>query len=538
MLPNCNVWLGVEVFGKRKACPAVIVPTSHPLGMNRTTCTHVRHSSCSTSGVLRGRLAVVAVCGLTMLLNVPNAWAANSYSRNREGLSARPLPPLAAQQPPASLHQHAVLHGGAPSQPLLPALAREQGTEVLLFARHAAQRTVLHSEGNLLLWAALAAEGHASERDFLPQQRRLRELARKFKADIRSSADLRTQATALHELVHREVLTGGYDLGCSTLTETLQTGRFNCVTATILYVALCHEVGIEARGLEIPAHVYAQVGSGSDAIRVETTCARWFELSARDLAAAERVVPGRPADANSNNTADAAPRALDIWQLTAILYYNQGVDHAERNNYPAAIAANSKAYRLDPLSRSIRKNLLSAINNWALDMADNGNYHQAIALLEEGQQLAPEHTTFNTNIVALYQRWVDELCQAEKFAEADAAVRRAMLHHRDPRLATEQFVVYRRWGSHLVGARNVDQVLHLCATMRQRHPGDARAANAEADLLVAAAWTLLREQRTAEGLRLLDDGSRRFPNNAHLQQERARAYELYRTWQTSAGRGA
>src|SRR5690606_15970528 len=268
-------------------------------------------------------------------------------------------------------------------------------------------------------------------------------------------------------------------------------------------------------------------------------CARWFELSSRDLAAAERVVPGRPTDANSDDAAgaDVAPRILDTWQLTAILYYNQGVDHAERANYPAAIAANSKAYRLDPLSRSIRKNLLSAVNNWALDMADAGNYQQALSLLEEGQQLAPEHTTFTTNIVAVYQRWVDELCQAEKFAEADAVVRRAMLHHRDPRLATEQFVVYRRWGSHLVGARNVEQVLRLCATMRQRHPNDARAASAEADLLVAAAWTLLREQRTAEGLRLLDDSSRRFPNNAHLQQERARAYELYRTWQASVGCG-
>lgn len=537
MLPNRNVWLGVEAFGKRRACPAVIIPTSHTLGMNRTTCSHHRLSSCFASGARRGRLMVAAVASLAMLLVVPHAWAANSHGRSREVLLAQRHVPQPPQQLVASSHQPATVSGLAPSQPVLPALAREQGTEVLLFARHAAQRTAPPSEGNLLLWAALSAEGHATERDFLPQQRRIRELARKFKADIRSSADLRTQATALHELVHREVLTGGYDLGCSTLTETLQTGRFNCVTATILYVALCHEVGLEARGLEIPAHVYAQVGSGSNAIRVETTCARWFELSARDLAAAERVVPGRPSG-NNDEAGDAAPRPLDTWQLVAILYYNQGVDHAERGNYPAAIAANSKAYRLDPLSRSIRKNLLSAINNWALDLAEGGHYQQAIGLLEEGQQLAPEHATFNTNIVALYQRWVDELCQTERFAEADAVVRRAMLYHRDPRLATEQFVVYRRWGSYLVGARNVDQVLWLCATMRQRHPGDARAASAEADLLVAAAWTLLREQRTAEGLRLLDDGSRRFPNNTHLQQERARAYEMYRTWQTSAGHGA
>ena len=536
MLPNCNVWLGVEAFGKRRACPAVITPTSHTLGMNRTTCSHHRQPSLSPSGAPRGWRLATAVCSLAaLLLCVPHAWAANSQGRSREALSGPSLQALAAQSSQPAAHA-----GLAPSQPLLPALAREQGTEVLLFARHAAHRSVLRPEGNLLLWTSLAAEGRASEADFAAHQRRVRELARKFKADIRSSADLRSQAAALHELVHREVLTGGYDLACSTLTETLQTGRFNCVTATILYVALCHEIGIEARGVEIPAHVYAQVGSGAEAIRVETTCARWFELAARDLAAAERVVPGRPTDANSDDAAgaDVAPRILDTWQLTAILYYNQGVDHAERGNYPAAIAANSKAYRLDPLSRSIRKNLLSAVNNWALDMADAGNYQQALSLLEEGQQLAPEHTTFTTNIVALYQRWVDELCQAEKFAEADAAVRRAMLHHRDLRLATEQFVVYRRWGSHLVGARNVEQVLRLCATMRQRHPGDARAASAEADLLVAAAWTLLREQRTTEGLRLLDDGSRRFPHTAHLQQERARAYELYRTWHTSAGRGA
>ncbi len=442
------------------------------------------------------------------------------------------------------------------SSALVRALSQRQGTEYTLFSQHAAATTAAEPglatggrKGNLL-WASLAAEGFANESDFRPQQRRVEELARRFRADVRSSANVRTQAAVLLQLLHAEVFTGGYELRCSTLSETLRTGKYNCVTATILYVCLCEEVGLEAWGVEIPAHVYAEVNDGGRPLRVETTCARWFELVDRDPLLAERSVPGRPADAGSHRGSSrletaagqdantAGPRALDAWQMVAILYYNRGVDHAEQDLYPAAVAANQKALKLDPASRTARKNLLGAINNWALSLADDDQYSEALALLEHGRLLAPDHATFATNVIALYQRWVDQLCRAAQFSEADAVVLSALQKHADARLAAEQFVVYRRWGSHLVSAKQVDQTLKLCALMRARHGADARAASAEADLLVAVGWALLEQQRPAEALRLFDDSSRRFPQNVRLQEERTRAYQLHRSLQVRAGRGA
>ncbi len=453
-----------------------------------------------------------------------------------------------------------------PEQPLaatalIRALGERQGTEYALFSRYAAAvakqsetATARHSEfsgrDNLtpgsLLWAALAAEGYDNEEAFRPLQLRVRDLAQKFQADVRSSATVKTQAHALLQLLHAEILTGGYDLGCSTLSETLRSGRFNCVTATILYICLCEEVGLEAWGVEIPAHVYAEVNDRGRPLRVETTCARWFELAARDPASAEKLVPGRPAtdvaiahrQAANDVQANDAPRRLNHWQLVAIVYYNRGVDHAEQGNYPAAVASNHKALKLDPVSQTARKNLLGAINNWALSLADEGKHADALALLEHGRQLAPDHETFSTNVVALYQRWVDELCREHRFAEADAVVLAALHKHREPRLAAEQFVVYRRWGSYLVGAKQVDQALRLCALMRTRHGDDPRAANAEADLLMAAGWALLEQHKPTEALRLFDDGSRRFPQNARLMEERARAYQWYQSWQAGGGVGA
>ena len=66
------------------------------------------------------------------------------------------------------------------------------------------------------------------------------------------------QAEAIFEFMHRQILHGGYDLGHTDLRRVLNDGRFNCVSATVLFNYLAGELGLDCRGAATPGHVISR----------------------------------------------------------------------------------------------------------------------------------------------------------------------------------------------------------------------------------------------------------------------------------------
>lgn len=223
--------------------------------------------------------------------------------------------------------------------------------------------------------------------------------------------DAEARAAIVHAALHERILKGEYDLGCSRLPQAMRTGRYNCVTATVLFNALANEVGLETSAGETPAHVVSIVKTPGGPLAVETTCPRWFERRAARTA-------GEPAQGAKYD------RELGVQQLVALVYYNIGVDLAEERRFSAALAANYKALRLDPKSRNARTNLLAAVNNWALELAEQSEFTRAIEIIEQGRRFAPDHATFAINDLALNERHVRWLFQRGKWSEAEAVLER------------------------------------------------------------------------------------------------------------------
>ena len=76
--------------------------------------------------------------------------------------------------------------------------------------------------------------------------------------------------------MHRRVLRGGYDLAYTDLRRVLDEGRFNCISATVLFNYLAGQCGLECRGLEMPGHAMSRVLLADGPVDVETTCPQWF----------------------------------------------------------------------------------------------------------------------------------------------------------------------------------------------------------------------------------------------------------------------
>lgn len=233
------------------------------------------------------------------------------------------------------------------------------------------------------------------------------------------------KAEKLLQFIHEEILTGGYQLERTTM-ENLFQGRYNCVTATILYCSLGRQAGLKVTPVELPGHamcwVYWQDGSKMD---VETTCKEWFQYldkqDVRNKVIEDLILQANPRDAleeTSRQNLFQQIHPISDEKLLAKIYYNRGVDLLTEKDFAGALEANAIALLLDSSSETTRGNLLATMNNWAISLCQEGYYNQAADLLREGIQHEPEYAMFRNNHVHVFHRWVESLYRAGHYSEA------------------------------------------------------------------------------------------------------------------------
>lgn len=349
-------------------------------------------------------------------------------------------------------------------------------------------------------------------------------------------------AEAVLRFMHREILTRGYQLPQTDLRSALEEGRYNCVTATVLYLTLAEAAGLKGCGLEMPKHAMVRLELGAEHLDVETTCAEWFALDPKD-----RPVPGSPACTSGEAQPTGSPvpsgpglqeppaqpaphaqplalRALGAAELAAMVYYNQGVDRLAEGRFAAAVAANAKALRLDPQSRTAYGNLLATINNWAVDCSVRGEYLEAIALLERGREIDSAYEPFTLNYRHVARQWSDLLCRQGRFAEAAAvlceASERLGGHARLTQATSE---VFRRWAAARYQAGDLFGAWAVF-DMARKETGDApQWLDCEAALIDRWARRLIEQERFDEAAALCERALRRLPGNRLLEAGRRMA---------------
>ena len=230
-------------------------------------------------------------------------------------------------------------------------------------------------------------------------------------------------AEAVFEFMHRRVLRGRYRIDGTDLRATLDEGRFNCLTAYILFNYLAGQFGLQCRGLAAPGHAMSRVLLPGGVLDLETTCPSWFQLRARPTGMSEAVArtrwPATPAET-------ANLREVSPIQMAAMIYYNRGVDRLAEKQFAQAAAANAKAVRLDPGNATARGNLLATLNNWSIELGDRQQFREAIDVLHQGMSLEPSYRAFAQNFVHLHHQWAESLCRAGRFDQAFEVLSRAV----------------------------------------------------------------------------------------------------------------
>lgn len=257
-----------------------------------------------------------------------------------------------------------------------------------------------------LIEAALIAGG-VDRPDQLQAYRRKYESCRdEARIACRGQDSPRERAQTVLEFMHREILTGGYDPSASQMSRVFDDGKFNCVSATILFNALATDCGLTVRAVEMRTHAYSIVAVADQSLTIETTCPTWFN---------------EPQSPRSPNAVGGA-REVSPAALVAVIYYNRGTAALGKNDFAEAVSANLRALQLDPTNAPARGNLLAAMNNWALTLSADGKYPEAIELLDQGRRLDAEHQPFLLNRRHVYRLWIDSLLAAGRSQEAITAL--------------------------------------------------------------------------------------------------------------------
>jgi len=297
--------------------------------------------------------------------------------------------------------------------------------------------------------AALVAEGLSDQRLVDAYRNKIASVVRNTMPSNAKHITIQT----VFETLHGKLLTGKYNVGCTNLAQAIDTGDFNCVSATVLFHAMARQAGFDVYGLEMRGHALSRVRVGQQVIDLETTCPHWFSLSE-----SERKKPVTPTNAGYNTAysvarrqmpqiLDPAPgitRSLDSGkqttylvpnapvstdpadlpptlppndapgtfreisdvQLIATIYYNRGVDDLIAGRFSAATAANIKALQLDPQNENARRNLMASLNNWAIALATEKDFLNAAQLLDEGRLINDDYELFRANQVHTFYHWI------------------------------------------------------------------------------------------------------------------------------------
>lgn len=165
----------------------------------------------------------------------------------------------------------------------------------------------------------------------------------------------------------------------TTLDAALIDGRYNCVSSSVLYLALAGAAGLQARGVVTPDHAFCAILAGDRWVDVETTNRHGFDPGAKKefLDSFGRVtgytyVP--PTDT-------ARRRDADRRHMLALILWNRANLLERSGRFSEALALSVDAYAWFPSDESL-EHLAGRAHNVAAQYLNRRLWNDGIAFLE------------------------------------------------------------------------------------------------------------------------------------------------------------
>lgn len=357
--------------------------------------------------------------------------------------------------------------------------------------------------------AAVIAGGIHSEAELVASRRRLTARWLEVGQPLIARLPVADRPHAIFAALHRLLLTGKYRAECTELQRTLESGDYNCVTATVLYLELCRRHGLEGTAVAIPGHVYCRLRAADETSEeIQTTCKEWFEVRAGSTTSAAASAIAKQMASHKEQ-----PRELSDVELLGKVFYNRGVSHLEAHDYGGAIALLRTSLALDRRDQPARNNLLAAHNNWALMLCDTGNYEAAAAKLAEGRAIDGQYAPLNTNDLYVHQKWVLHLCDVGQYSAALDVLEQGFERRPDASLFDEgRYAIYGMWSRKLLESGRLRDAVAVLDSGRQRFGDQEELVKQEIQAFEAAVEHLATQGKAVAAKTMLEAAIARHPS--------------------------
>lgn len=225
----------------------------------------------------------------------------------------------------------------------------------------------------------------------------------------------------------------GYALNATTLIDVIETGRYNCVSATIVFTLLASRVGLDARPVLVPSHARAAVRIGGRQVPVEATEPYGFDPSEAER---RQILRRFRADVDAAPSyADEQATDVDFLALLGAVYTNVSTLRSRDGNVTAAAAIAGRAdLFVAPADRAVLSRFrIGLLNEMAVESSQGGRHADAVTALEEARRLATQADDVafaDESLTAVALAWIHEsgdsddatvLAFADRFAAGSVA---------------------------------------------------------------------------------------------------------------------
>jgi hypothetical protein len=277
-----------------------------------------------------------------------------------------------------------------------------------------------------LLDAALIVSGVRDQDELESARARLRKrldpILKSLDPNSRRNAAKALLATLHTGLGKQSPLLKTYQAHATTLLDVAESGQFNCVSATVLYLIAAKEAGIDVRAVLLPSHARASVVIDNKHLVVETTSRAGFDASAETSREVQRRF--RPVHEGEavELYADEHGTEVDDVALLGVVYTNLSVAAKERGDLAGAEGLDARAELFvapsaRPLLRQVRASMLGGL---AIERLNEGRTGEAVGLAMDAALIVPPGEDARLaihNLKAMAQRRLLELAKDDDLDE-------------------------------------------------------------------------------------------------------------------------
>jgi hypothetical protein len=282
--------------------------------------------------------------------------------------------------------------------------------------------------------AVLIASGVRDDASLDQYRKKLRSIVDTVVGRVRTWGGPERRGRRLLAELHRTALKR-YQPDADRFVALLDTGTYNCVSATLLYIIAARELGLNPSGAETPLHVFVVLDTPVRRVSIETTSPTGYDARHDLLQFRTFVLANKYATAEELAQRGVENVFAEFHRLTqpvpaervvAMLYHNAGIRALQSGDAVSAARSLVSAARIYP-NLAYRSESLRTTLAWAVrEQYDKGAYAASYQLADVAMRFFPDRTTVKDRFIAVAGRLVEETSGQGNLATAEQVEARSL----------------------------------------------------------------------------------------------------------------